>query len=113
MFTSCLLFVAAANTNREDFFRTEANDRTERLLQAGATVAEKGGTARDLELHRLEDHGNRRGGANVIDGDLRGNSYEADALPNGMTFRALNEEITFAGIEVRGGNRDARRERRF
>src|ERR1035441_7452670 len=86
-------FISAADTDRENLLRPQADHRAERLLQARTTVAEEGGPTRGFEFYRLENHRNSRGRANVLDRDLRRNRHQPDALPHRMALSALYEEI--------------------
>src|ERR1035438_9810650 len=58
------LFISAADADRENLLRPQADRRAERLLQAQTTITEVGGPTRGFEFYRLENHRNSRGRAN-------------------------------------------------
>src|ERR1022692_2207344 len=96
-------FISAADTDRENLLRPQADHRAERLLQARTTIAEEGGPTRGFEFYRLKNHRNSRGRANVVDRDFRRNRHQPDPLPHGMALLALNEEIAPRSEERRVG----------
>src|ERR1035438_10468537 len=52
------LFISAADADRENLRRPQADRRSERLLQAQTTITEVGGPTRGFEFYRLENHRN-------------------------------------------------------
>src|ERR1039458_1094488 len=100
-------FISAADADRENLLRPQADHRAERLLQARTTIAEEGEPTRGFELYRLENHRNSRGRANVVDRDLGRNRHQPDPLPHRMALPALNEEIASSRVVVGRGNRES------
>src|ERR1035437_7168912 len=100
-------FISAADTDRENLLRPQADHRAERLLQARTTIAEEGGPTRGFEFYRLENHGNSRGRANVVDRDLRRHRHQSDPLPHRMALLSLDEEIASSRVVVGCRNRES------
>jgi hypothetical protein len=100
-------FISAADADRENLLRPQADHRAERLLKARTTIAEEGGPSRGFEFYRLENHRNSRGRANVIDRDLRRHRHQPDPLPHRMALFSLDEEIASSRVVIGRGNRQS------
>src|ERR1039457_1616256 len=98
-------FISAADPDRENLLRPQSDHRAERLLQAQTTITEEGGPTRGFEFYGLENHGNSRGRANMVDRNLRRHRHHSDPLPHRMALLSLNEEIVFPRVVVGRGNR--------
>src|SRR5208283_1102432 len=85
--------IFAANTNREDLCRTQANNRAQRLLQADTTVTEKCRSSRCSKPYRLKDQRNGRRSANMVDGYFCRQGHPPSSVPHRMALRSLDEEI--------------------
>jgi hypothetical protein len=96
--------VFTTSTDGENPICSQPYDRAQRLLQAHTPIAEKRSSACGSKPYWLKYQRNGRRRADVLDRDLCRQSHPPAPVPHGVAFGALNEQIAFPGVVIRGGN---------